>query len=118
MKGYVWSVDDYEYSSEIFTSEDEALIDASNSCEDESVWIGEIVPARNYLKAAEIGQSALEDIIEALGDNIEDDMIDRSIEWTSKQAELLGKLIIDYMDRKIGFNCFGVRNQKLIRIKL
>jgi len=115
MNKFAWSSDG-NYFVGSFDSSESALADATSGEKGEYEFtVGELVPAIEYLSYKKIGRNILEEIFEQLSDEIDSDIVERSFEWTEKDEEELGKIVLDYIDRHIGFNCFGIKNERVIQ---
>jgi hypothetical protein len=62
-----------------------------------------------------IGGNILEGVFDKLSDEIDSEIVERSFEWTEKDEEELGQVVLEYIDRHIGFNCFGIKNERVIK---
>lgn len=115
MNKFAWSSDG-NYFVGSFDSSEAALADALSGLKGEYEFtVGELVPAIEYLSYKKIGGNILEEIFDQLSGEIDSDIVERSFEWTEKDEEELGKIVLDYIDRHIGFNCFGIKNERVIQ---
>ncbi len=111
MTKYCWSFDEECFTGNHDAVED-ALAEASgvNYNDRETVYIGEAKPAKDILAqhARSIGERVFEFLEEYLYEEIGD-----AVEYfkaTPEQHKVLFHVIIDHIEKNVGFNCFGVSN--------
>jgi hypothetical protein len=112
MTKYCYSFDEEESFTGDFDSHEDALAEAvaENYDDREIVYIGVATPAKDILvrDAKRIGAQ----VFETLADNLGDD-IGEAVEYftmTTEQQKELSLLIINHIEERVGFNCFGVSN--------
>ena len=110
MTKYCWSFDEEGHFTGDFDSREDALAEAAGENYDDNatVYIGEVKTAKDILteRAGWIGERVFEFLEEYLYEDIGD-----AVEYfkaTPEQHKVLATLIIDHIEKNVGFNCFGV----------
>lgn len=113
---YCWSTDEEEYRGK-FDSREDALAEAvADGLDDREpgepavVWTAEVRDAMHFLRKWEwrIGERVIEDLDQSLYDEIAAD--EAIVEMDKEAATELGRLILDFVEKRASFNRYGVDN--------
>lgn len=110
---YCYSHDEERFHGR-FDSIEEAIAESSSDESEDYVgaWIGEVVDPVKYINPKWLGEHIREYIAQALVDEVGEAA--ECFTLTSEQEQEIGQMVIDYIIKGPGFNCYGVENIKRI----
>lgn len=113
---YCYNLDEESFTGE-FATEAEALTEAISEGTGEDarfVWVGQSRSPREFLKAEHLGRDVEDRIGEWLSDEVGE--VGENFSMTREQHEKLGTLILNWIEKNVGFHCYGVENIRKVAV--